>query len=614
MSPAKTATSPRAIADDVLGRAMTREILTGNYEKALPISVQDFDLTAVLPAMFYMFRFGYRRGKGKFLERFGGDTGTSRERKRAATIERVVDKLAETDSSEGFDGDTERAILGDLLLCFCLENAKRALGRKEQVQRVAPAHYMASWLDLPERVSNLRFVPEMIVAMLADQREHHVQQDQDGGRSWFAVGRGFEDNVLLRAFHQGVVRRDEKGEFSSRTSDRFEEETPVGLDQLLMIRLAKQLGAAPDKLRGREGERISNQRPIAEHASRQFSEDIRRFVRSYAAGVIPRHAFVELLESCMAIGLTTIVTSVIELLFEWADTGEIRKKCDQEPAHLFVDCSNGVDRRLRGLAEQSMDDFMRRIEQFPVVLMALRLLDHGVRYDPKLKKLDIPTRPYATEWLNLLGELLHQRREEAQPILYALERKAEELAEGFNDEYPEAAEMLRNDRAQPSPVWRIAETLTSLQGRKNTQKNLISLIDSSLLIARPNGLAVKRSVTRKVLLGGGKKKREVRSLVFTDSVLDYLVHLLVLRTGNKSGCRPLSFRDFVRILHERYGFCVDVPPPGMTISNDLLQENRAVLERRLRDLGLLVGVNDAEAMKHLRPRFERPEEDSDDMD
>ena len=42
----------------------------------------------------------------------------------------------------------------------------------------------------------------------------------------------------------------------------------------------------------------------------------------------------------------------------------------------------------------------------------------------------------------------------------------------------------------------------------------------------------------------------------------------------------------------------------MTISNDLLRANRAILERRLRDLGLLVGVNDAEAMKHLRPRFE----------
>ena len=71
-----------------------------------------------------------------------------------------------------------------------------------------------------------------------------------------------------------------------------------------------------------------------------------------------------------------------------------------------------------------MADFMRRIERFPVVLMALRLLDHGARYDPKLRRREVSTRPYATEWLNLLGELLYQRCEEAKPILYELDRKA----------------------------------------------------------------------------------------------------------------------------------------------------------------------------------------------
>lgn len=123
------------------------------------------------------------------------------------------------------------------------------------------------------------------------------------------------------------LRRDESpimAPFLDRATHPDAEEEQVGLDQLLMIRLAQALGAAPDKLRGNEGERISNQHPIAERAARQFSEDIRRFVRSYAH-VIPRHAFVALLESCMAVGLTTIVTSVIELLFDWADTGEIRK-------------------------------------------------------------------------------------------------------------------------------------------------------------------------------------------------------------------------------------------------------------------------------------------------
>jgi hypothetical protein len=75
----------------------------------------------------------------------------------------------------------------------------------------------------------------------------------------------------------------------------------------------------------------------------------------------------------------------------------------------------------------------------------------------------------------------------------------------------------------------------------------------------------------------------------------------------------LPLRDFLDRLRERHGFCVDQAPPGMTISNELLRLNRMVLERRLRDLGLLIGVNDAEAMKRLRPRFEHLEEDGSDV-
>jgi hypothetical protein len=112
MSPAGKANTARSIVDDVFGRARTREIWTGNYGKALPVSVQEFDLSAVLPAVFYMFRFGHRRGKGKFLEAFGGDAKTTKERRRGATIERVASKLARAEAFEGFVGPTEQAILG----------------------------------------------------------------------------------------------------------------------------------------------------------------------------------------------------------------------------------------------------------------------------------------------------------------------------------------------------------------------------------------------------------------------------------------------------------------------------------------------------------------------
>ena len=600
--------SSRKLVEEVLSRDMMLEIWSGNYLKALPISLHLFELSAVLPAVFYMFRFGERRGTGKFLHTYGSSTGTPSQRRRSATIERVSERLAGTDALSGFDGETEKAILGDLLLCFSLENANHNLGRDEQIQRVAPAHYMASWIDLPPNVSNLRHVPEMIVAMLADQKGEYIEPNEDGDRTWFAVGRYYEDNVLLRAFSQGVTRR---GEFlSDFKSDRFNEgDESVGLDQLLMIRLAQQLREAPDKMRGRGSGPISNQRPIAENAARHFSEDMRRFLREYAVPA-PRHALVEMLESCIAIGVTTILTSTVEMLFRWADTGEVPPRTEQPPAHLFVDCSNGVDRRTRDLAEQSMDDLMRRMERFPLVLMVLRLLDYQARGNRNIKKLNIPSRPYATEWFNLLGDLLHERHAESRRIHDSIEDKAEMLAEKLTEEYAEVSRILSNADNQRNPVWRLADGLMTLMGPKFVRKNFMSMVDSSLLTGRPNGLAANRTTTRGIQVGGGvtRRKRDFRSLVFTDSVLDYLVHLHLLSSGNKPGLRPLSFREFIRTLRQRHGFHVDTAPAGMTISNELLQQNRAVLERRLRDLGLLVGVNDAEAMKRLRPRFKTVEE------
>jgi hypothetical protein len=48
---------------------------------------------------------------------------------------------------------------------------------------------------------------------------------------------------------------------------------------------------------------------------------------------------------------------------------------------------------------------------------------------------------------------------------------------------------------------------------------------------------------------------------------------------------------------------VDRGVPGHPISQELLLRNKTWLERRLRDLGLLIGVNDAESMKQLKPRY-----------
>ena len=228
--------------------------------------------------------------------------------------------------------------------------------------------------------------------------------------------------------------------------------------------------------------------------------------------------------------------------------------------------------------------------------MALRLLDRGARYDRQIKAQPISKKPYATEWVNMLGDLLFKRREEASPIIYDLDRKALELADKMEPDYPDVAQVLRNIETQPHPVWRLAESLTSLRPQKTLRATSLSTLDSALLVGRPNGLALKRTVTRNLGFPAGRKRSEIRSLVITDSVLDYLSTCMLCQAATRAAIVRFSFKDFIQILKTRYGFCIDTGPLGMTISNELLRRNRCYY-RRLRDLGLLVGVNDAEAMK-----------------
>ena len=147
----------------------------------------------------------------------------------------------------------------------------------------------------------------------------------------------------------------------------------------------------------------------------------------------------------------------------------------------------------------------------------------------------------------------------------------------------------------------LAETLTLLMGDNIQRTQFISALDSSLMMDKPNGLAKKRR--RAATTNGQRKTSDARSIILTNTMLDFLVHRHLRKAAKGKGSKGLSFVGFIEILLTHYGLYVDQSPPGMSIPAELLLRNRRFLERRLRDLGLLVGVNDAESMKRLQPRF-----------
>jgi hypothetical protein len=545
--------------------------------------------------MLYMARWGHRRGKGNFAETFGQRDSSNKII--APTLEDVSRGLLAqgTDGFDGFGDDCGRALLADLLLTYCLENRKHELGHLVQIQRVFPTHYLASWLDLPSTAVNLRGVPELLTALLAwqDKGEYLVA----GGKGFFPVGGEFRKNLLLAQFARHMSIRGSHA--ADLSSDCFveEEASDLGIDELLAVRLAQACGGAPLKARGKdETANIPNRWPIADGAAKHLRRDLAIFVEIYGS-TMPRQAFLPMLEAGIGLGMTNILLTTSACLFQWEHSGTLPR--GQSPWPLFVDCSHGQATKLRNVSEAAMTECLARYERLPVLMMVLRVLDDRVRYDRKLRDALPADSPDAVPFLNLLGEIFHGRHERANGILGGLDEDCLRLADALEDEAPDVAQALRSGSI--NPALRLGEALVQLVGHKQQGTHFLRALNSALMADRPNGLAFKRRVSRSE--AGTRKAVDLRSIVLSHAHLDFLVHRHLRKDGKGKTAQPLTLRRFLDLLRNHYGLYVDREPPGVAVPQELLRANKAWLERRLRDLGLLVGVNDAESMKQMRSRF-----------
>jgi hypothetical protein len=592
----------KTIVEGALNPDRARRLWTANYFPALPFTPQSFEIGSLLPAMLYMARRGHRRGKGNFAETFGRRDANNKAM--APTLTDVTTGLLDKSGRDlnGFADDYGRAMLADFLLTYCLENKGHELGHLEQVQRVFPTHYLASWLDLPKDVANLRGVPEFLTALLAWQEKEEYLVP--GGKSHFPVGGDFKENLLLAQFARHMTIRGPHP--ADLSSDHFSEGEAgdLGVDELLAVRLAQACGSAPLKFaRDRLGtSNIPNRWPIADAVAKLLRGDLATFIEVYGAH-IPRQAFLPMLEAGIGLGMTNLLLTTTACLFEWERTGAAPK--GQHPWPLFVDCSHGQEVKLRNVSEAAMTECLTRYGRLPVLLMVLRVLDEWIRIHPKFKN-DLPSQaPNATLWLNLLGDVYQGRHARAELILERLDEACQSLAEGLDQE-SEAPDVVQSLKAgNISPALRLAEGLVELMGHKLQGGQFLKALDSSLMINRPNGLSNSRRVSRSE--AGTRKAVDMRSIVLSHAHLDFLVHRHLRKNSTGKAAKPLTLRKFLDLLRNHYGLYVDREPPGLSVPQELLRANKEWLERRLRDLGLLVGVNDAESMKQLRPRFEVPE-------
>ncbi|WP_287171596.1 hypothetical protein [Mesorhizobium sp.] len=587
----------KRVVESVLGGHMSSQVWTSTYAPVFPFTPQGFSVGALLPMVLYLFRWGHRRGRGRFAASFASAGG-------APTIRSVADRLGQEPMLSGFKDPTARSILGDILLTSALENRRHKEGHDEQVQRCFPNHYYASWIDLPRDAGNLRGVPEMIAALLYGQADgENVEPFRDYGR--YQVGARIQENELLKAFAPGVVTA---GEYRSNytSSDQFDETTPVALDQLVMIRLASICGQAPGAAGGRgETPRIPNQRPVAVRAADHFREDLLVFFDCYGReNITPRASLLSMMESCFAVGLSTIMLSTAAIISRWGEDGAI---ANDATFPIFCDCSNGTDTGLRDLSEQSGAVVRQSFARLPTILMYARLLDFWVRHRSEAREDGLPPRsPDATAWLRLLGEFVSGAHEEARDADRAFRGYISELREACEAEtdVEELSDFLTLNVERGHGGRFLADVLSRAAQKEVGGDKLNQCLTSALMVDEINGLARRRRiVSNRQRRVGQRRTVDALSFVLTNTVLEFLVHRHLRHVGKGRKLKSLSFPEFLDILRERYGFYVDRSPANMAVPNEALGRNRRILERRLRDLGLLVGVNDAERMKKLKARY-----------
>lgn len=587
----------RQLVERVFGVALVRtDLWTASYEPAVATTaIAQFPLGGLLPAIMYLARWGHRRGNGKFVETYkpinpvGEQLGD-----KDVTAGDVAARLCASEEVSG-EGEASEAILADLLIGHCFDTKNRASRRDSPILRAYPVHYLSSWLDLPGNFSHLRGVPEMLTALLANQADGD-SVGPSGKRGPFGVGGGFEDNLLLKIL--GPAMTIEGLASSLTTSDQFRDAaaSDLSIEQLLMIRVALLMAEAPQQAKG-SNPLIPNQHPLAEGQAQVFRDDLRIFLEAYGSSM-PWQSFVTMMEVGIALGLTTTFLATARMLFYWEGHQGILPEED-EPWPIFVDASAGADRRIRQPAEESLGGAYRAMEHLPVVMSALRALAAYTSRNSRVKN-DLPkARPSGKAHINFLGDIQYGRHPRATAVNDALDQKCFELAEELEraEAAADVSELLRSETI--SPASRLGEAIVRLMGRVSQEAQYVKFLTSCLIgdEGDPNSFLHRRSGQR------NNRKFEARSLVLTNAALDYLVHRHLRKNGSHRRGR-LTLLEFIDTLRDSYGWYIDQEPPGMTVPTEVLLRNRQFLERRLRDLGLLIGVNDAESMKYLESRLE----------
>jgi len=299
---------------------------------------------------------------------------------------------------------------------------------------------------------------------------------------------------------------------------------------------------------------------------------------------MPSSTLVEYICSMLCVNLTAYWLCHVATANELYGTGH-HHEVNAGELRSFVDATAGMDDTVRQLAENAVNGHLEMMASYVRTTVGFRLLARLA--DAAEQTVPDPFED-TIEHLEALASLRIENRATIDPYAKVYLMR---LREKFGDDTPasEDVEVLLHGETDLPPTDRLVEVVVRIQSE---------LFDR----VRKFFTGCTGATTNYGIVRNHGVRPPVPFYSLSDPAIEALVHTnCVKRNKTLSGIR-VSIREFLDLIGEQYGLSLEHTPDatqGGRVSHAANDKNLAHFKERLRMLGLLREVSDAEAMLTL---------------
>ena len=372
--------------------------------------------------------------------------------------------------------------------------------------------------------------------------------------------------------------------------DRYDQTTVLDLQTLAILGLVDQVD-----VKGATSQPAPPAAPVCAAQGRLLAEDLRHLL-AYE-GTVPRLVLAGYIRTTLGLHLGLYLLRMIRLLparVAVAAQSEADVPCPRDIADLaasacpffqeiVVDLTDDPASAPGVLSRRSAEAYLGRLAAYVRAVFVVNRLKDYATILPKG-----PGQRTLTDLLNLLAN----SPEGFEGFFQARLADLASPVGADEEEDPIVAAIL----AQPLPAMEKLVELICKERLPNERKRMTELLDSLAQKNKPGGFMRQTAGAR-----------APRWFVLGSQLLETLVQIAVIeRSGSNLRSKPILIDDFMRWLHDRYGFVVYAPALRDIAPEEFeaWRQNERAFRERLHEIGFFTDLSDAFNSQTLRPRYE----------